>query len=83
MVLRDFSKALAYLVEALGSDVSMCFNKIECSIFGGCFVFSSILGQPPYYRVWRGGLVEKIYSDPWRNPDHREIICEGTGEEVW
>ena len=81
MFLIDFSKALDYLAEALGSAVSVCFRRIDCGVFGDRVTFD-IDGEVAY-RVWRKGLVEKIYFDTWRNPEHKEIICEGNGEEVW
>ena len=82
MFLSDFQKAIDSLVAALGSDCTMCFNKVSCNTFGNCFIFSADVTDTDY-RVWRGGRVEKIYSDTWRNPTHREIITEGDGKEIW
>ena len=82
MFLVDFVNACAALAAALGGNTTMCFNKISCNTFGNCFIFSADVSDAEY-RVWRGGKIEKVYPDTWRNPDHREIICEGNGKEVW
>lgn len=82
MFLCDYLYAINYLAAVLGSDCTMCFNKVSCNTFGNCFIFSAD-GTDADYRVWRGGLVEKVYSDTWHSPEHKEVIKEGSGEEVW
>ena len=81
MFLSDYLCAINYLAAALGSDMSICFTQVSCNVFGNSFIFA--VGSTERYIVWRGGLIEKVYNDTWRNPDHKEIITKGTGEEVW
>ena len=82
MFLSDYLYAINYLAAALGSDCTMCFNKVSCNTFRNCFIFSAD-GTDTDYCVWRGGRVEKIYSDTWRNSTHKEIITVGDGKEIW
>ena len=82
MFLSDYLYAINYLAAALGSDMSICFTQVSCNVFGNSFIFA-VDGSNERYIVWRGGLVEKVYNDTWRNSDHKEIIKKGNGEEVW
>ena len=82
MFLMDYTKAINYLVSVLGSNASICFTQVSCNVFGNSFIFA-VDSSTERYIVWRGGLVEKIYNDTWRNPTHKEIITKGNGEEVW
>ena len=82
MFLIDYQKAVNYLISVVGC-ASMCFKSVVTSPFGNCFIFNIDNAEDACLRVFRGGLIDKVYSDTWRNPDHREIITKGNEKEIW
>lgn len=77
MFIGDYLIALDILREALENDYSVTFERIECSIFGDMFFFYPNRNGAERYAVnIKTKSVQYLYSDTWRNPDHRVVIKE-------
>lgn len=78
MFISDYLVAFDILHEALESDFSVCFERIECSAFGDRVFFYPNRNSAERYSVnIKTKSVQYLYSDTWRNPDHRVIISAG------
>lgn len=82
MFLMDYLAVIEYLAEVLESLASICFQSIKPSVFGDRIILTADDGQTNYI-VWRNGRVEVHYKDTWRNPEHKTILCEENGREIW
>lgn len=78
MFISDYLVALEILGDALESDCSVCFDRIECSIFGDMFFFYPNRNSAERYAVnIKTKSVQYLYNDTWRNPDHKVVISAG------
>jgi len=78
MFIGDYLIALEILGEALESDYSVCFDRIECSAFGDMFFFYPNRNNAERYAVnIKTKSVQYLYNDTWRNPDHKVVISAG------
>lgn len=78
MFIGDYIVALEILSEVLESDYSVCFDRIECSIFGDIFFFYPNRNNAERYAVnIKTKKVQYLYNDTWRNPDHKVVISAG------
>ena len=75
MSLEDYKKAIDILVSAIGED-TCCFVSVSASLFGDRFIFN-IDSDTRYIVSIETGRITKEFTDTWRNPEHKEIICEG------
>lgn len=82
MFLLDYSGAIEYLSEVLESYTSVCFHSITCSVFGDRIIFTAE-DRETTYAVFQTGRVEIRFSDTWRNPEHKIILCEENDRNIW